>query len=145
MTLYRSGVVGVFINSEGKLLIAERSDVRGAWQFPQGGVEAGESFSEAVKREMKEELGITSVEIVGESVNMIRYEFPEHKKPFADTYVGQEQKWFLLKTHSDPALDQADGEFVSWQWSEPAQAIELVVDWKKEAYEKGLVAIGVKV
>lgn len=43
MGKYRKGIVAVIVNEQGKVLIAERSDCKGAWQFPQGGLKVGET------------------------------------------------------------------------------------------------------
>ncbi len=53
--------VGVLVNPWGHVLIAQRpagKHMAGAWEFPGGKVEADESVSEALFRELKEELGI---------------------------------------------------------------------------------------
>ena len=39
------------------MLICERSGQKGAWQFPQGGIDPGETALEAVRREIGEEVG----------------------------------------------------------------------------------------
>ena len=46
------------MNAEGFILVAERSNIRGAWQFPQGGVDPGEGLEEALFREIEEEIGV---------------------------------------------------------------------------------------
>ena len=60
---YRLGVISVFINKKGKLLVAKRSD-RDVWQFPQGGVDNNESWTEALYREMLEELGSNNFKVL---------------------------------------------------------------------------------
>jgi len=54
--IFRIGVFAI-IESEGKLLLARRSDI-GWWNLPGGGMEAGEAVDEALKREVREEVGI---------------------------------------------------------------------------------------
>lgn len=52
-------VVGAVIVSEGKILCVQRSEkmqLAHFWEFPGGKVEEGESFEEALVREIKEEL-----------------------------------------------------------------------------------------
>ncbi len=140
--LYRRGVVGVFIDSLGKVLVAERSDVPGAWQFPQGGVEDGESWVAAVHREMQEELGLDHVEIVRAGNSLVRYDFPPGRKPFSSNFLGQEQQWFLMTTGAEPNLQAADGEFTAWKWVPVHEAVEAVVEWKRGAYRSGLSSLG---
>ncbi len=46
------------------------------WQFPQGGIDEGESSEEALFRELKEEIGTKKVEIIAEYPEWIAYDFP---------------------------------------------------------------------
>ena len=46
--------VGITVYKDHKVLLCERRDLPGAWQFPQGGIEAGEGLIEAARRELKE-------------------------------------------------------------------------------------------
>ena len=56
------GVGAAIINEEGKLFITQRGkeakNEKWTWEIPGGGVEFGETFEEAVKREIYEEHGI---------------------------------------------------------------------------------------
>lgn len=61
----RIEVVGAVIVCEGKVLCAQRSAIMNTpllWEFPGGKVKEGESFSEALEREILEELAC-SVEV----------------------------------------------------------------------------------
>lgn len=54
------GVGGVVIAEEGALLVRRGNEpLRGEWSIPGGLVEAGETLVEAVKRELREETGLT--------------------------------------------------------------------------------------
>ncbi len=55
--LYRPNVAGMMVRQDGKLLICERSGQKGAWQFPQGGIDPGETALDAVRREIREGVG----------------------------------------------------------------------------------------
>ncbi|MBQ8954438.1 MAG: (deoxy)nucleoside triphosphate pyrophosphohydrolase [Clostridia bacterium] len=71
-------VVAALAVRDGKLLIARRPDGRhmgGKWEFPGGKLEKGELPEEALRRELREELGVDSD--VGRIVAAIPYSYPE--------------------------------------------------------------------
>lgn len=103
--------------------MGERIDVAGAWQFPQGGVEEGETGREALLREVEEELGLSpSAYEILEERGGYRYRFPEGQLAFG-TYAGQEQTYFLCGLREpDPIfqLETGGAEFRAVRWIEPA-------------------------
>ncbi len=143
---YRVGVVGVFVDKNGHVLVAERSDAANSWQLPQGGVEDNEDYEAALKREMMEELGIQRLKILKKSSNPIHYDFPESlNAPLAKKYRGQAMTWFLVELIDSDAPDLSlatDDEFVNFKWVEPKTAIELITPWKTESYRAGFNALG---
>ena len=142
---YRACVLAVFQDEKGKLLICERSDFH-SWQFPQGGVDEGESDREALYREIFEEIGVESFDIIKESSKTVRYDFPKKlEKPISKEFTGQEQRWFLckMKQSISPDLSRATTkEFVSFRWEEVSRVLDEVIDWKKESYLQGLRLLG---
>ena len=71
MKFLRINVVAGIIINQNKILIGKRKDKDiggGKWEFPGGKIEVGETNSEALKRELYEELGI-SVKIGKELMN----------------------------------------------------------------------------
>ncbi len=141
MLPYRSCVVGVFLNEIGHVLVGRRKE-EAMWQFPQGGVEIGETEEEALYREMKEELGCSEFLIIQKLDNLVSYDFPVGlNRPIAKKYKGQEQRWFLCQFRDSfgPQLDCAlDDEFVETRWVTPEEAVRDVVDWKKNVYQNAL-------
>ena len=97
---YRPNVAIVILNGENKVLWAKRV-AEDAWQFPQGGVNEGESLKDAMYRELMEEVGLTPdhVEIIGQTKNWLRYDVPRKwlRRDGYNRYKGQKQIWFLLK------------------------------------------------
>src|SRR3990172_7831236 len=62
---------------QGKLLICQRSledDFPGRWEFPGGKVEPEESPQAALRRELREEVGITAK--IGEPVWSVEHQYP---------------------------------------------------------------------
>jgi putative (di)nucleoside polyphosphate hydrolase len=143
---YRASVLAVFTNAEGLVLVAERADGSEAWQFPQGGIEAGEAPEEALAREMGEELGCAEFEVLARAPELVRYFFPKDMRgPLAKLFRGQDQVWFLARFRSGagPDLERAsDKEFRAWEWVTPREALRRAVVFKKDAYERGLRQLG---
>jgi putative (di)nucleoside polyphosphate hydrolase len=141
MLKYRPCVVGVFVNKDGFVLVGRRKD-HDAWQFPQGGVEAGESEEEALYREMQEEIGCNQFILLQKLDNLLSYDFsPTLNRPIAKEYKGQSQRWFLcqFRDYFGPKLDAAvDEEFVETKWILPEEAVKKVVDWKRNVYQQAL-------
>lgn len=142
---YRPCVVAVFTNDSGQILVCERSDVKGAWQLPQGGIEPGESALNALYREMREEIGCDRFRVVKEASGLVKYRFPEDlKKPISNKWIGQSQIWFRVTFDAGyhPDLSQADGEFSAIDWRDIKTVMAGVIDWKKDAYREGLSKLG---
>ena len=55
---YQSNVAGILRKPSGEIWIGERLKVPQAWQFPQGGVDPGETLEQALARELWEEIGM---------------------------------------------------------------------------------------
>lgn len=144
--LYRPCVLGVIVDHRGMVLIGERASPRGAWQFPQGGIDPGESPEVAIQREMVEELGLTGVTIVKRAPISVRYDFPPGLGGhLAQAFRGQDQIWFYLQCPPGemPDLNRAhDQEFVALEWVTPAEAMCRIVEFKKQAYAQGLRHLG---
>ncbi|MDP3304095.1 MAG: RNA pyrophosphohydrolase, partial [Methylotenera sp.] len=72
-----------------------------AWQFPQGGINYGESPEQAMYRELMEEVGLRPehVKILGRTKDWLRYEVPTSwvKREWRGSYRGQKQIWYLLR------------------------------------------------
>ncbi|CAH2054172.1 unnamed protein product [Thlaspi arvense] len=148
---YRRNVGVCLVNSSKKIFAASRLDIPSAWQMPQGGIDEGEDPRVAVMRELKEETGVHSAEIIAEAPHWVTYDFPPDvreklKVRWGSDWKGQAQRWFLLKfTGKDEEINLlGDGtekpEFGEWSWVSPDQLIELAVDFKKPVYKEVLSA-----
>ena len=105
---FRPNVGIVLSNDRGQVLWARRVGGRDAWQFPQGGIKSSESVEDALYRELFEEVGLesASVEILARTSGWLRYRLPRRMRRHnsAPGFVGQKQKWFLLKMLADGSL-----------------------------------------
>ena len=139
--------VGIFLfNSDRKVFAVRRIDSRAeAWQMPQGGIDTGESPFDACMREMREEIGTSAAEIVGQHDDWLYYDIP---LPLADRlwqgqYKGQKQKWIALRfTGHDNDINIATDkpEFCEWKWLSPRDLVDLAVPFKRDVYQNVLTA-----
>ncbi len=137
---FRPNVAALVLDPEGKLLVCERLRFKGAWQFPQGGVDKGEDLETALKRELVEEIGLAEgLYRVNRSRGGYRYVFPEHltsKKSWK--FRGQEQTYFeclLNESRPELVLGGEEGEFRSFKWIEPSEfRLDWLPEFKREVY-----------
>jgi putative (di)nucleoside polyphosphate hydrolase len=138
---YREGVGIMLLNGGGLVLVAERINMPGAWQMPQGGIDLGEAPAQAALRELDEEIGTAKAEILAESRAWLSYELPDamRARVWSGRFLGQRQKWFLCRfTGQDSDIDlerHHHPEFSRWRWVEPQLLPALVVDFKRKLYE----------
>jgi putative (di)nucleoside polyphosphate hydrolase len=120
---YRPAVAAIVQDRAGRILICERSDNPGAWQFPQGGIESGETPQAALAREVFEEISLPRESYSIAAVRgPYRYRFPAGmmKKGFR----GQAHHYFLLRLRGPKNLINTavgNGEFSQARWIRPGE------------------------
>jgi len=124
---FRPNVGIILANESGQVLWAKRIG-HNAWQFPQGGIQYGETPEQALFREL-------------------RYRLPNrYIRPDSDPVcIGQKQKWFLLKLTASAQhiqLDLSDPpEFDQWQWVSYWYPLGQVVNFKRDVYRKAMMEL----
>ena len=138
----RIGVGIILLNNENSIFVAKRIDNPGNfWQMPQGGVEKNENYLIAAKRELEEETGIKSVELIKEFDEWLEYELPKNLlgKIWKGRYRGQKQKWFIMKfvgNNKEINIKTKYPEFLEWKWIELDNITDVVVNFKLNIYKK---------
>jgi putative (di)nucleoside polyphosphate hydrolase len=149
LSKYRPNVgVVLFHPSDGRVWLGRRVGTPPPhnWQFPQGGVDEGEDLYDAALRELAEETGITSVRFLARTEGWITYDFPPGHlgSKMMQGWSGQRQAWFALAFTGEEAEVRLDGhhqvEFDAWRWGALDEAPELVIPFKRAAYEQVVAA-----
>ncbi len=142
---FRSNVGIIIANAKGQVLWAKRLG-QNAWQFPQGGVNEGETPEQAMYRELQEEVGLekNDVELITSTRGWLRYRLPQRMLRYDSEplCIGQKQKWFLLRLLSeDSQIDvnaHHEQEFDHWEWVSYWYPLEQVVNFKRDVYRRAL-------
>jgi putative (di)nucleoside polyphosphate hydrolase len=136
----RIGVGIIVLNKYNKVFVGKRKDNPGdKWQMPQGGVDNGETYIQAMHRELIEETSIKNIKIIKEVERILEYELPKNLIGiiWKGKFRGQKQKWFIVKflgQDSEINLNTKHPEFIEWKWLEPEELPKVIVDFKKKLY-----------
>ncbi len=141
---YRPCAGVVLVNADGHVFAGRRIDhPSGAWQMPQGGIDAGEDAREAALRELEEETGLgrDKVAVLAETEDWLIYDLPDELlgKIWKGKYRGQKQKWVLcrfLGGDDDIDIATAHPEFDAWSWLTPGDLAEQIVPFKRDVYDR---------
>jgi len=111
--------------------------------MPQGGIDKGEAPLDAARRELWEETGITSAQLLAEAPQWIRYDLPDEMigKALKGKWRGQKQRWFAFDYGGDESEinishppEGAPVEFDAWRWADMEELPELIVPFKRSTY-----------
>lgn len=142
---FRPNVGIILLNRRNKVFWGKRIRSN-SWQFPQGGIDPGESPEQAMLRELHEEVGLEPehVRTVARTRDWLRYEVPDRyiRRESRGYYRGQKQIWFLLQLlgqDSDMDLQTTDHpEFDAWRWHDYWVPLNVVIEFKRNVYKNAL-------
>ena len=136
----RVGVGIIVLNDKNKVFVGKRKDNPGdKWQMPQGGVDVGENFLAAMKRELFEETSIRNIKIIKEIKQIYEYELPKNLIGIIwnGKFKGQKQKWFITKflgSENEININTKYPEFIEWKWIDVEMLPNVIVEFKKNLY-----------
>ncbi|MCB1971749.1 MAG: RNA pyrophosphohydrolase [Geminicoccaceae bacterium] len=138
---YRKCVGILLLNGEHRVLVGRRIDAgnNGGWQMPQGGIDDNEDEHAAALREMSEEIGTRSADLLMGSNVWRSYDLPAEiaQRMWNGAYLGQTQRWMAFRfTGVDREINihTRHPEFSQWQWADPDDIIDLIVPFKRDVY-----------
>jgi len=140
---YRPNVSAVILSSkypdQCEFFIAHRSDIKNAWQFPQGGIDKGETPKEALMRELQEEIGCNDIEIIAEFPEWITYDFPNVVSKKMYPFKGQTQKYFLVRLKEEAQIDLnafETPEFEEYEFVTYKELFNRIIYFKRKPYRR---------
>jgi putative (di)nucleoside polyphosphate hydrolase len=142
--IYRPNVAAVIMSSKYpekcEIFIARRNDFPDAWQFPQGGIDIGETPRQALLRELKEEIGTNNIEIISKFPDWITYDFPALISEKMYPFDGQRQQYYLvrLKSHSGLNIQVKNPEFSEFKFVDINSIFDYISYFKKPIYRRVL-------
>ena len=143
----RQGVGVIILNNQNKIFVGKRKDNPvDKWQMPQGGIDQGEDHLTAMKRELYEETSIKSIEVIKELEGYYEYMLPKNLVGviWKGKFKGQRQKWFVTKfvgNEKEINLNTKNPEFIEWKWIIADELPNVIVNFKKEMYQRILFNI----
>jgi len=144
---YRPNVGIILLNGRNEVFWGKRIR-KPAWQFPQGGIDEGETPEDALMRELSEEIGLAAgdVEVLARTKDWLYYDVPlPFRRADRSNYKGQKQIWYLLKLKADAAKINLNTfrqpEFDDWRWNAYWVPIRDVIGFKQEVYRAALIEL----
>jgi|TARA_B110001452_G_C15084058_1_gene378240 putative (di)nucleoside polyphosphate hydrolase len=143
----RIGVGAIVLNDNNHVFVGKRKDNPiDKWQMPQGGVNEGEDYLKAMKRELYEETSIKNIDVLKEFNEWLEYDLPKNLLGiiWKGRFRGQKQKWFITRftgNNNEININTEHAEFIEWKWLKMTELPNVIVDFKKDVYKKILIEL----
>jgi putative (di)nucleoside polyphosphate hydrolase len=137
---YRQNVAMVVLNKNKQVFWGKRKGEY-SWQFPQGGVNENEDYTDAMFRELYEEVGLLPhhVKIIYQTPDWRYYDVPKLYSNPNRFYRGQKQIWFLLeflgKDYHVNIQANKTPEFDAWRWVDYWLPQDEIIGFKQNVYK----------
>ena len=122
---FRPQIVGCFLNDKKILFLYKKK--HNLWQFPQGGIDNGETVKIAFFREMAEELGEEFTKLCNKNILLIgedKVDFPAYSQGSRELKndAGQDifmkgKKYFFVCVETKANIDISNSEFDDFKWA----------------------------
>ncbi len=127
---------GVIINDEGKVVVVEQKKKHVSWSLPKGHIEDTEDFLTAAKREIKEETGITQLELVKEFPSYERFKIGKDGQD--DMSEKKRMHFFLFKTKQKELAPQ-DPDNPQARWVEKSKVPDILTHEKDKEFFRSIM------
>ncbi|WP_279028814.1 dihydroneopterin triphosphate diphosphatase [Snodgrassella alvi] len=119
-------VLVVIYNNNQQILLLERADKPGFWQSVTGSLEPGETIEQTAKRELAEETGIYSNDILNWQQSSIYEIYPHWRHRYAPGVTHNTEHIFSLCITAETPILLSPREHLDYIWCSPEQAAEKV-------------------
>lgn len=119
-------VLVVIYNNNRQILLLERADKPSFWQSVTGSLEPGETIEQTAKRELAEETGIYSNDILNWQQSSIYEIYPHWRHRYAPGVTHNTEHIFSLCITAETPILLSPREHLDYIWCSPEQAAEKV-------------------
>lgn len=119
-------VLIVIYDNNRQILLLERADKPGFWQSVTGSLEPGETIEQTAKRELAEETGIYSNDILNWQQSSIYEIYPHWRHRYAPGVIYNTEYIFSLCVTAETPILLSPREHLNYIWCSPEQAVDKV-------------------